>query len=286
MVEIISDNTKFVVETESTVWTPMLFQLKVLVLSNCNLNKLSGGIPEFLFHQHRLRVLDLSGSNLNGRFPYWLLENNTELDVLDLRKNSFNGLFHLPPFSNFSCYWMDLSENHFSGRIQENIGQILPNIYYFNLSANAFENGIPSSMGNMSDLAFLDSSANNFSGEFPHQVVEGFQLYQLILSYNKFDGEFPLALFNSTIPQVIKLDNNRFTGKLLNDPTIGLFIYLLDISNNFFSGSIRSWINTSSYEFFVLRNNSFQGQLPSQLGQIYFFDASYNNFSGSFTSFD
>ncbi|KAL7162258.1 hypothetical protein ACSBR2_042691 [Camellia fascicularis] len=68
VVELISDNDKFEVETELTDWIPM-FQLKVLVLSNCNLNKLSGDVLKFLLYQNKLMVVDLSHNNLTSSFP-------------------------------------------------------------------------------------------------------------------------------------------------------------------------------------------------------------------------
>lgn len=45
-----SDNDRFEVETNYTSWVPK-FQLKVLVLSHYNLNKLTGNIPKFLSQQ-------------------------------------------------------------------------------------------------------------------------------------------------------------------------------------------------------------------------------------------
>ncbi|WJZ95175.1 hypothetical protein VitviT2T_013965 [Vitis vinifera] len=75
VVEFTNDNNKFEIETEHSTWVPM-FQLKVLIISNCNLNKLTGGIPKFLQYQYSLTVVDLSLNNLSGSFPYWLVENN------------------------------------------------------------------------------------------------------------------------------------------------------------------------------------------------------------------
>ncbi|KAL6335688.1 hypothetical protein AAG906_032879 [Vitis piasezkii] len=49
---------------------------KVLVLSRCNLNKLTGDIPKFLSHQAYLLQVDLSHNNLKGDLPNWMLENN------------------------------------------------------------------------------------------------------------------------------------------------------------------------------------------------------------------
>jgi len=39
-------------------------------------------IPNFLYHQYDLRVLDLSYNNITGMFPSWLLKNNTRLEQL------------------------------------------------------------------------------------------------------------------------------------------------------------------------------------------------------------
>ncbi|XP_058071078.1 receptor-like protein 14 [Magnolia sinica] len=61
------------VETESTPWVPQ-FQLKVLLLSNCNINKLTGAIPSFLSSQYDLRALDLSHNNMKGKFPSCFLK--------------------------------------------------------------------------------------------------------------------------------------------------------------------------------------------------------------------
>ena len=79
VVAITSDNDKFEVETEYKDWLPM-FQLKVFVLPNCNLNKRSGDFPKFLLHQNTLSFIDLSHNNLEGSFPNWLLVNNTKLE--------------------------------------------------------------------------------------------------------------------------------------------------------------------------------------------------------------
>ena len=80
VIQIFSDNNKLVIETESHSWDP-LFQLKVLVLSNWNLNNPTSNFPKFLLDQHELEVVVISHSKLNGSFPIWLLENNTGLTV-------------------------------------------------------------------------------------------------------------------------------------------------------------------------------------------------------------
>ncbi|CAH1442607.1 unnamed protein product [Lactuca virosa] len=88
-----SDSEEFVVETEEpTDWIPM-FQLQILELSNCNMNMPKGQVvPGFLLHQHKLRELHLPHNSLEGHFPSWFFKNNTNLDVLNLRNNSFGSM--------------------------------------------------------------------------------------------------------------------------------------------------------------------------------------------------
>ncbi|KAI7985356.1 Receptor-like protein 15 [Camellia lanceoleosa] len=68
VVELISDYDKFEVDTKLTDWIPLL-QLKILVLSNYNLNKLSGDVLKFLLYQNKLMVVDLSHNNMTSSFP-------------------------------------------------------------------------------------------------------------------------------------------------------------------------------------------------------------------------
>ena len=85
---IVLSNNDLEVETE---YPPLnsSFQLEHLLLSNCKLNRRTGVIPHFMHGQHDLTQVDLSHNHLSGRFPVWLLESSTRLELLDLRNNSF-----------------------------------------------------------------------------------------------------------------------------------------------------------------------------------------------------
>ena len=55
VIQFLSNHGKLEIETETPSWDP-LFQLKVLVLSNCNLNKPTSNILKFLLiDQHELK---------------------------------------------------------------------------------------------------------------------------------------------------------------------------------------------------------------------------------------
>lgn len=285
VVSLASDNNKFEVETEYPNWVPM-FQLKILVLSKCNLNKFTGSIPKFLQSQSKLVVLDLSHNNLKGRFPSWLCENNSGLKILKLRNNSLMGQIHVTPYPNINFLWMDVSDNQLDGKFQENLAEMVPHLNHLNLSNNVLEGDIPSSIGEMMHLYQLDLSSNHFSGELPKELVSGCisLLYVLKLSNNKFHGQLFSRHFNLSLLS-LHADNNEFTGTLSDVISRSPKLSLLDVSNNYMSGEIPSWIgNMTRLRTLVLHNNFFRGQFPCELVLSGFFDVSYNALSGSLPS--
>ena len=280
VIQFLSHNNKLVIENENHSWDP-LFQLKVLVLSNWNLNNPTSNFPKFLLDQHELEFIDISHSKLNGSFPIWMLENNIGLRRLNLRSNSFTGEFHLPSDHYMNLRYLDLSDNHFDGKLQENIGKRIPKLRFLNLSQNQFEGNLPSSIGDMSNLWFLDLSFNNFSGEVPTELVANCTSLQILkLSNNNFHGEIFSKHFN--LPLVnLELQNNNFIGTL---PVAPLEVrWLLNISNNHMTGTIPPWIvnsSTSPTSIVDLSSNSFEGKIPCGLASTDIINLSHNLLSG------
>uniref|UniRef100_A0A7N2LNG9 Leucine-rich repeat-containing N-terminal plant-type domain-containing protein n=2 Tax=Quercus lobata TaxID=97700 RepID=A0A7N2LNG9_QUELO len=284
VIHFLSDNNKLVIENENHSWDP-LFQLKVLKLSNCSLNNPIDNFPKFLLDQHELEVVDISHCKLNGSFPIWLLENNTELQLLNFRNNSFTGEFHLPSDHYMNLRWLDLSDNHFDGKLQENIGKRIPKITYLNISQNQFEGNLPSSIGDMSNLWLLDLSFNNFSGEVPMELVAKCTFLKFLrLSNNNFHGEIFSKHFNLSLYS-LELQNNNFTGTL---PVVPLNVWMaLNIRNNHMTGTIPLWIvnqSMSPWGVVDLSSNSFEGRIPCGLPSSRIINLSHNLFSGSLPS--
>ncbi|XP_058072782.1 receptor-like protein 15 isoform X1 [Magnolia sinica] len=287
--DVITYPNQLEVETESTPWVPK-FQLEVLHLSNCNINKLTGTIPSFLSTQYDLISLDLSHNNMKGNFPSWLLENNKRLKMLDVGSNSLAGSFHLPPHSNnLTALFLDVSSNHISGQLPENIGLCLPNLRYLNMSINALHGSIPLSMGNMSELFSLDLSRNNFSGEIPEQLAMGcISLETLKLSNNRLQGPVLPTHSNLTQLQYLYLDGNGFTGRI----SAGLFksthLWILDVGKNNISGRLPAQIgNFSELKWLSMPGNYLEGPIPTEyckLSLLSFLDLSQNGIFGPIPS--
>lgn len=280
IIALTCDSYKLKLDAENLDHINPLFQLKVLKLSNCNLNK----IPQFLLHQHKLRVLDLSQNQLKGMFPAWLLENKTELEVLNLRNNSFAGELYVPIKSMRNLLWIDVSRNDFKGQLQNDFGRILSNSQYVNFSYNNFEGDLPSSVcSTISNLEVLDLSFNNFSGEVPKNLVScSTNLEYLVLSQNKFRGEIFSTHFNLTGLTDLQLSGNQFTGSLPSAYDILSILNIFDISNNRISGKIPSWFaNVYHIGLLDLRNNSFEGEFPcKETLSVEYLDISHNSLSG------
>ncbi|KAL0825776.1 hypothetical protein Bca101_049453 [Brassica carinata] len=260
-------------------WKPK-FQLDVIALRSCNLDK----VPQFLLRQKELRHVDLSDNNISGKFPSWLLENNTKLKVLLLQNNSFTSL-QLPK-SPHHLLFMDVSVNKFNHLLPENIGWILPHLRYMNISNNGFQGTLPSSLGNMKNTEYMDLSRNSFRGELPRSFLNGCDSMAILkLSHNKLSGEIfhEPPIFTNILG--LFMDNNLFTGKIGQGLQSLRNLSLLDISNNNLSGVVPSWIGElPSLTALLIANNLLDGNIPTSLfnnSNLQLLDLSTNSLSGN-----
>ncbi|GKV29353.1 hypothetical protein SLEP1_g38288 [Rubroshorea leprosula] len=235
--------------------------LSSLVYLNLSNNRLSGGIPKLLVLGCPLTILILSDNNLQGQvFP--LLVNLTTLTVLQLGGNNFAGeIPEVSSVNSFSPWVIDMSNNHFSGKL-------------------------PRWMGNISFLIGLSLSKNNFEGSFPIEFCGFYILGFLDLSDNNLSGSIP-DCFNPSFLNRLHLSNNRFTGPLPIAFYSNGSSYLesLDLTRNNLTGTIPSWIGGLPFlRILLLKANHFEGEIPFQLCQLKrlrIMDLSQNNLSGS-----
>ncbi|KAL3511921.1 hypothetical protein ACH5RR_024638, partial [Cinchona calisaya] len=288
--KLVHKSNDLYVDTEGLALPPP-FQLRILYLSGCNLNKRIGSrIPSFLFNQKELGVLDLSSNKLAGEFPTWLIENNTQLEYLALKNNSFTGSFLLNGSSNLNLSWLDISSNKVSGKVPVNIGLLFPNLRGLNFSGNSFEGNIPQSLGNLTTAWSIDLSHNKFFGEVPDRITTGWvHLEFLSLSHNNLQGYFPSSFINVTWLKALYLDNNCFNSSTSGELSYsGRELSVLDISSNELQGKIPAWIgNITSMSTLDMSKNFLEGTLPDdicKLQELSFLDLSQNQLSGPLPS--
>ncbi|KAG4156880.1 hypothetical protein ERO13_D02G025866v2 [Gossypium hirsutum] len=279
---------------ESSFYTSIpKFQLEVISLPKCIASQqLSRKFPTFLYYQYDLRYVDLSHNNLSGTVPTWLLENNTKLEDLILKGNSFTGPLSLSSalISNVSS--IDISENKLQGQIPTGICSTFPHLRRLFLSKNAFEGIIPLCLSGMKDLSFLDLSNNQLYGKVPEELITKGSLTILRLSNNNLSGNVvPVILSANRVPYLY-LDGNNFSGEMTNvDVSTFEFpnsLSEIDLSNNKLHGKLPRWIGNASFlQRLAMSNNGFEGSIPMEfckLNRLEFLDLSQNNLSGSIPS--
>ncbi|XP_061972598.1 receptor-like protein 9a [Populus nigra] len=113
-----SKNNRLV--TEPTAFDNLIpkFQLVFFRLSKSLTSEaVNVEIPNFLYNQYDLRVLDLSHNNIIGMFPSWLLKNNTRLEQLFMSENSFVGTLLFQDHPNPKMKVIDISNNNMNGQL-------------------------------------------------------------------------------------------------------------------------------------------------------------------------
>ncbi|KAG5564268.1 hypothetical protein RHGRI_000463 [Rhododendron griersonianum] len=273
-------------EEEDFLATSPSFQLIGLCLSSSEHGHIPRSFPRFLYHQHDLIMVKLS--DFTNKFPYWLLDNNTRMEILFLSYNSFGGQLLFPSHPMRNLIMLDITNNHLEGFLPFKLASSFPSLEFLNMSTNNFEGNIPSSFGDMTALKTLDLSNNNLSGEIPVHLAKSCRLLTFLrLSNNFLEGPVLPHQNNLTLLQVLYSANNSFTEIPPNLSRSNLFY--LDVSANQLVGKIPVGFigNNTSIYFLAMAGNHLEGPIPiefCQLKYLVLLDLSENNITGTVPS--
>ncbi|PIN21788.1 Leucine-rich repeat protein [Handroanthus impetiginosus] len=198
------------------------------LLHLCN-NSFSGELPTSMRNCTNLKMIDLGENRLTGYIPTWIGDKFSQLKVLVLRFNEFNG--SIPPsWCGQNIQILDLSCNKISGVIPDCVHKYVamiaagvengsfiidqdasPYWVYDPIDQDAFQNQFKSLenayfmwKGNRS-LNFLNFSRNHLSGSIPTSLGELTYPGILNLSYN-LCGKIP------TITQLLTFNESSYMG--------------------------------------------------------------------------
>jgi len=262
-------------------WLSLFVNLQYLDLSE---NNIIGSIPRDIGQLKKLVTLYIQSNRLSGNIPYSLgqLQNLRNLDV---NQNYLEGVIadiRLPK----SLVYLNLTNNHITGSLPQDIDHRLPNLTRLLLGNNLISGSIPNSLCKL-DLYHLELSENMLSGQIPNcWTASQKQFTAMNLASNILSGVIPSSFGNLLGLKWFHLNNNTLHGSFPSSLRNLKNLLILDIGENLMSGILPSWIgNTfSSLQILILRQNKFSGTIPSELCQLsalQIMDLSNNNLTGS-----
>ncbi|XP_028806056.1 receptor-like protein EIX2 [Neltuma alba] len=127
---------------------------------------------------------------------------------------NFGGEVHSSLLGLKHLNYLDLSNNDFGGmQIPTFLGSIT-SLIYLNLSNAVFGGNIPHQIAKLSNLQYLDLRGNEFSGSIIHQIGKLSNLQYLDLRGNEFSGSIPHQIGNLSNLQYLDLGDNQFSGSI------------------------------------------------------------------------
>ncbi|OMP06914.1 hypothetical protein COLO4_07797 [Corchorus olitorius] len=188
--------------------------------------------------------------------------------ALNLSYAGLVGALHLPNLTALSTLrHLYLRGNSFSAADLSASTAVSCNLETLDLSSNVISNPLPpqSFFSACNSLAYVNLSRNSIPGG---SLAFSPSLLQLDVSRNRISDSALLnySLSNCQNLNLLNFSDNKLTGKLGVAPLSCKNLIVLDLSYNFFSGSIPS---------------SF---MPDSLVSLKHLDLSHNNFSGNFSS--
>ncbi|KAL3501989.1 hypothetical protein ACH5RR_036438 [Cinchona calisaya] len=246
-------------------WVAQLSSLESLDLSGVHFED-NGDWLHAINMLPSLLSLTLSGCDLKT-IPSLSKVNFTSLTSLDLRGNGFNTPIPLWLSNMTSLMNLHLEGNYFHGPIHDSFSQ-LTSLTFLDLSSNSFfRTSLPSSLCNLSSLAYLYLSFNHFQGSLPLCLGKLSSLNVLHLHSNEFSGTIPTSLGQLTKLQRLRLSYNPFSGMLSEVHFVKLReLKFLDISSTLLRWNVSSlWIPPFQLQYIHMDSTKVGPQFPSWL---------------------
>ncbi|CAI0629538.1 unnamed protein product [Linum tenue] len=263
-------------------------------------NQLSGEIPKWIWNVSTL--LDLSSNDFSGGLPPGFI--SPSMEEVYLSRNRLGGTLYDQDetsraaddidYSSYSLAFLDLSHNHFTGRIPEWIARLRPYLAYILLNDNQFYGVVPTGFC-LECSGLINLSHNRLSGRLVRAIFDSnitssggpSNMIQSPVGDVEFVTKTHLYTYQGDLLLLfsgLDLSSNDFTGEI--PPQIGHLDYVkvLNLSHNKFTGPIPPSIaNLSQIESLDLSHNNLSGVIPYQLtklNSLSSFSVAYNNLSG------
>ena len=176
--------------------------------------------------------------NLTGPIPSEL-GNLSNLQMLVLNLNGFNGNIPANLGNLTNVQYMSLSENSLSGAIPPELGG-MTSLEQLILDKNALSS-LPTGLGTLSNLTILSIQDNNLSGQLPSDLSDLGNLTELYLNDNSLGsptGDIPSEFGDFVSLQILDLKNNSLKGTIPEELGDLQSVVTIDLTNNNLEGAI------------------------------------------------
>ncbi|KAK4484495.1 hypothetical protein RD792_007078 [Penstemon davidsonii] len=141
----------------------------------------------------------------------------------------------------------------------------MSNLEIFDLSVNSFHGPIPSGMGRLSKLTWLNLIQNKLEGDVPQSIFNLSRLELLSLTDNELSGNLPFSI-GKGLPHLSRLylGGNRFSGRIPESISNLSKLITLSITDNLFNGHIPITLgNLQELQILRLGRNQFTNDLST-----------------------
>ncbi|EOY10969.1 hypothetical protein QUC31_009746 [Theobroma cacao] len=221
--------------------------------------------PTWLQFQTDLSTLDISSAGISDVVPSWFWNFTPKLVSLNISHNQLEG--EIPFLSVHKL--VDLRSNRFTGPLP----RVLPDVATLFFSNNSFSGSLSHFLCDYElgepKLFLLQLETNLLSGDIPDCWEKWRGIQVLNMGNNNLTGKIPDSL-GSLGFMFLNLRNNKLSGELPLSLQNNTRLFMLDVGENQFSGSIPKWMGESLSNLVILslRSNSFAGHIPEELCQL------------------
>ncbi|KAG6663820.1 hypothetical protein CIPAW_02G049300 [Carya illinoinensis] len=270
--------------------------LKKLEVLDLAYNYFEGILPPCINNMKSLVVLDITANQFNGNASSTYLEaSRTSLEYINFSYNQFVGVFSFNLFANYSELEV-LRFNDNKNKVEiETEGSMgwsplfqLKTIELSKCSLNKLTSSIPKFLLVQHELDIVNLSHNKLKGSFPNWLIENnTRLHILHLRNNSFVGQLYLPRLIHSHITWMDVSTNHLNGKLQeNIGKIFPNLSYLNLSNNNLEGNLPSSISGMLYlDVLDLFFNNFSGGVPRGLTtdclSLRVLNLAHNNFNGA-----
>ncbi len=155
-------------------------------------------------------------------------------------------------------------------------------------NSNRLSGEIPTELGNLTNLEYLDLGYNQLSGEIPAELGNLTNLQSLNLHNNQLSGEIPAELSNLTSLQLLNLFRNQLSGEIPAELGNLANLQSFNLFRNQLSGEIPAELgNLANLVCLYLNNNQLSGEIPTELSNLAYLEELYlsdNQLSGEIST--